>query len=301
MKKVILVTGANKGIGYGIVEQYALHKNLLGNEIIMTSRDKDRGNEAYHKLTYTYPEIKNHLHFHQLDIRDNHSIKKMKHYLEDKFGQLDVIYNNAGVLYRHIPKDREERRKELIQTFETNVWGPINLTEFLISLFLVQNRGHIVNMSSELGKINLSSSTIEQRLLDEHMTLEKLRKLYVEYEHAFIEQTVDFEKAWNDNLRSYGCYPVSKMFFNMYTLILHRRFMRHHPEYNIKVNSCTPGWTKTDMGGESAPRSYLKGAETPYWIGNFTDEKNDELSGRFWKDKTEISFEGIVKDERKNK
>jgi carbonyl reductase 1 len=297
MKKVILVTGANKGIGYGIIELYAINKNLVDKEIIMTTRDKDRGMEAFNKLTSSYPEIKNHLHYHQLDLRDNHSIKKMKHYLEDNFKQLDVLYNNAGVLFRHIPPDKEARRKELIQTFETNVWGPINLTEILIPFFLVQNKGHIVNVSSELGKVNLSSNLLEQRFLDPHLTLEKLHKLYVEYEHAFIEQTTDFDKSWNDHQRSYGCYAISKMFINMYTLILHRRF-QHKPEYNIKVNSCTPGWTKTDMGGVDAPRTYLKGAQTPYWVGNFTDEKNDYLSSKFYKDQKEIPFDGKVKDER---
>jgi NAD(P)-dependent dehydrogenase (short-subunit alcohol dehydrogenase family) len=299
MKKVILVTGANKGVGFGIVEHYALNKNLADKQIIMTSRDKDRGLEAHQSLLNTYPEIKNHLHYHQLDVRDNHSIKKLHHYIFDKYKQLDVLYNNAGLLHRHISKDREDRRKEFIQIFETNLWGVVNLTESFIPLILKENRGHIVNVSSELGRINLSSRELEDRLLDEHLTIDKLKRLYHQYEHAYIEQTPEFDKAWDDGLRSYGCYPVSKMFLNMYTLILHRRFTKQHPDYNIKVNACTPGWTKTDMGGEGATRTYLQGAATPYWIGNFPDEKNDELSGKFYKDKKEISFIGRVKDESK--
>jgi carbonyl reductase 1 len=298
MKKVILVTGANKGIGYGIIELYAKNNNLLNKEIIMTSRDKEKGHNAYEKLIHSYPEIKKHLHYHELDVRDFHSIKRLRHYLEDKFNkQLDVLYNNAGVSFKHIPPDKEQRRKELIITFETNVWGPINLTEAFLDMFLVQNKGHIVNISSELGKISLSSKEIEDRLLDEHLTIDKLKKLYREYEHDFIEQTREFEKHWTHDHMYYGCYPVSKMFLNMYTLLLHRRLLRH-PDYNIKVNACSPGWCNTDMGGSEAPRGYLKGAETPYWIGNFTDEKNDELSGKFYRDMKEVSWEGKVKDER---
>jgi NAD(P)-dependent dehydrogenase (short-subunit alcohol dehydrogenase family) len=296
-RQIILITGANRGIGYGIAEKYAINKNLDNKTIIMTSRVKQDGEEAAHKLTYDYPDIARHLVHHELDIRSNHSIKKLVNFINDKFGQFDVLYNNAGLLFKGpIPEDREQRRKEIIQIFETNVWGLVYLTEDFLPLMEKQNSGNIINISSELGKIKLASKELMERFMDEHLTLDKLRKLYHEYEHAYIEQTTEFEKAWKDDHTGYGAYPVSKMFLNSYTMLLARRMKKH--DYNIKVNAVTPGWVRTRMGGDNAIRSVEQGAETPYWIGNFTTDRDDSLSGNFYRDKRIMQWSGIVKDER---
>jgi NAD(P)-dependent dehydrogenase (short-subunit alcohol dehydrogenase family) len=148
--------------------------------------------------------------------------------------------------------------------------------------------GNIVNLSSKLGKVKLANKGLMERFLDEHITLDKIEKLYKEYEYVYIEQNHEFEKGWKDDHTGYGSYPVSKMLLNAYTMSLARRMKMH--DYNIKVNAVSPGWVKTRMGGENALKTVLEGAENPYWVGNFTTERDDSLSGNFYEDKKITSW-----------
>lgn len=78
-------------------------------------------------------------------------------------------------------------------------------------------------------------------------------------------------------------YRVSKVGVNGLTAYL-------HAEYNdagLVANSADPGWVATDMGGEEAPRSVEKGADTPVWLSRF---KPDAPSGQFWRDREVIDW-----------
>ncbi|KAK3591765.1 hypothetical protein CHS0354_019537 [Potamilus streckersoni] len=89
-KRVAVVTGANKGIGFAIVR--GLCKQFQG-DVFLTARDEDRGMKAVEDLK---KEGLNPL-FHQLDISDPTSIQTLKAFLQKQYGGLDILVNNAAI------------------------------------------------------------------------------------------------------------------------------------------------------------------------------------------------------------
>ena len=88
LKKVAIVTGANKGIGLGIVK--GLASNFDGH-VYLTARNQERGLAALDALR---KEGLINVSFHQMDIDDTESIVKLRNYIVEKYGGLDVLVNN---------------------------------------------------------------------------------------------------------------------------------------------------------------------------------------------------------------
>lgn len=78
-------------------------------------------------------------------------------------------------------------------------------------------------------------------------------------------------------------YSISKAALNAAT----KQFAYSLTEKNISVNSVSPGWVKTDMGGSGATRTVEKGAETIVWLA---DEAPQEINGKFLRDKKELDW-----------
>lgn len=148
-RKLAIVTGGNRGIGFEICRQLA----QKGIHVILTSRTKSKGEEAVAKLQ---KEGLNAIDFFQLDVSKEESIKKLAKYLKNK--NIDILINNAGVLL-----DRKENKstsifhakiKTIEKTFKTNTLGPLLMCNYLIPLMKKNNYGRIVNISSGMGQIN---------------------------------------------------------------------------------------------------------------------------------------------------
>jgi NAD(P)-dependent dehydrogenase (short-subunit alcohol dehydrogenase family) len=281
-KKVIVVTGANKGIGYGIIESFC--KMGTNNTLIMTSRNKERGKQALDKLKSLYPSSRDNLFMEELDLTDKGSISDFVKRFSQSYRFANIFYNNAAILNRNPPLDKNVREKDIQETFRTNVWGLIDLTEEMIPY--IKDGGHIVNMSAELGFMTFSKK-FKERFLDPSISYEVLEELYRDYHDAYVDNKLD-ETGWQDNKKQYGCYPTSKVFVNAYTRMLSKRLFSGGN--NIKVNAVNPGWCNTDLGGSGAPKDYLKGAETPVWLASFPEEKKEELTGGFYSDKKRLSL-----------
>jgi NAD(P)-dependent dehydrogenase (short-subunit alcohol dehydrogenase family) len=280
-KKVIAVTGAYRGIGYSIIESFC--QNFAKNKImILTSRKREEGLTALEKLKKEYPLAKENLFYHHLDVSHGESVQKFINSIQKDFGHLNVLYNNAAILHRNPPLER--RDSEVVEIFNTNVWGLINMTED--ALRIMKPGSHIINISSRLGQLRFSKK-LQERFLEENLHVDDLHKLYREYRQAYVKNELERE-GWDDKLHHYGCYGVSKVFVNAYTRILDRRFKKN--KVNIKVNSVCPGWCRTEMGGKDAPRDSTKGAETPVWLESFSDRYDESLSGNFYADKKIITW-----------
>ncbi|XP_053164895.1 carbonyl reductase [NADPH] 1-like [Hemicordylus capensis] len=88
---VAVVTGSSKGTGFAIVQ--GLCKQFSG-DVYLTSRDTKQGKTAVAKLQ----EEKLKPLFHQLDISDLQSIQNLRDFLKEKYGGLNVLVNNAGII-----------------------------------------------------------------------------------------------------------------------------------------------------------------------------------------------------------
>ncbi|MEG4576764.1 SDR family oxidoreductase [Microcoleus sp. N3A4] len=150
MKKLAVVTGANRGLGFETCRQLA-QRDI---QVILTSRDRVKGQTAVDKLQAEKLDVK----YHPLDVTNPESIESLSQFISKEFGHLDILVNNAGILTDWVENPDGDIFKAKVdtlrQTIETNVYGPLQLCQQLIPLMKVQNYGRVVNLSSSLGKLS---------------------------------------------------------------------------------------------------------------------------------------------------
>ena len=140
MKKVILITGANRGIGLEVARQMK-EKDY---EVILTSRNVEQGEAAARDLG---------LRYHPLDVVSAKSIAALKSHVETEFGRLDALINNAGILLDRKASILDISEEKLRTMLDTNTLAPLMLTRAFLPMMLEQNYGRVVNVSSQLGAI----------------------------------------------------------------------------------------------------------------------------------------------------
>jgi NAD(P)-dependent dehydrogenase (short-subunit alcohol dehydrogenase family) len=144
-KKIALVTGANKGIGYETVRQLA-SQNIT---VLLAARDERRGAEAASKLKAEGLDVQ----FLQLDVNDTASQDNAAKFIADKFGKLDILINNAGIAQDFQVPASQGTLEQWRTTFETNVFNLVSLTQKLLPLVKKSDAGRIVNLTSILGSL----------------------------------------------------------------------------------------------------------------------------------------------------
>ncbi|WP_406276051.1 SDR family NAD(P)-dependent oxidoreductase [Nocardia sp. NBC_00881] len=153
-----LVTGANKGLGRETVRRLA----GLGWRVFLGARDAERGKEAATELA----EIGLDVEFVQLDVTSAASIAAAVEAVGQRTPQLDVLVNNAGIGgTRKTPQDVEAA--DFRAVFETNVFGPVQVTNAFLPLLRAAAQPRIVMVSSGIGSLTRTSdpSRIESTLL----------------------------------------------------------------------------------------------------------------------------------------
>ena len=123
-----LVTGANKGIGREVAAQLA----SLGANVLLASRDPDRGAAAAADLG---PRV----HPVTLDVTDRASVLSAARWIDERFGRLDVLVNNAGISGDLAAQSPGSAELPIVrEVFETNVFGVISVTTTMLPLPPVQ-------------------------------------------------------------------------------------------------------------------------------------------------------------------
>jgi NAD(P)-dependent dehydrogenase (short-subunit alcohol dehydrogenase family) len=142
-KQVALVTGGNRGIGYELVKQLALN----GFKVILASRDPEMGHEAAQKLMESNLDVS----FVVMDVDDQESIRQAAITVNERYGRLDVLINNAGVYLDENEKLLTMDPSILKKTMTTNFFGAYHVIHSFISLMEKKGYGRIINVSSEYG------------------------------------------------------------------------------------------------------------------------------------------------------
>jgi NAD(P)-dependent dehydrogenase (short-subunit alcohol dehydrogenase family) len=209
---IALISGANKGIGYEIAHGLAAKKIT----VLVGARDEARGQAAVEKLKTEGADAR----FVKLDVTDASTVKGAAERIEKEFGRLDILINNAGVAeWGFKPSDVELAKVR--EVYETNFFGPVALIQAMLPLLKKSKHGRIVNVSSSLGSLTLSS---------------------------------DLSSPFADFL-ALG-YNTSKSALNSMTI----QFAKELKDTPIKVNAICPGYCATDINGNSGPRSAAQGA-----------------------------------------
>jgi NAD(P)-dependent dehydrogenase (short-subunit alcohol dehydrogenase family) len=142
-QKIILVTGANKGIGFEIVRQLA----KLGHDVILTARDQINGLNAVNHLKAEGLSVR----FIQLDITNQESISKVFDYVKNNFKKLDVLINNGAILLKEDQSLLKNQWNIIEETVQTDALAQLNVVRILRPL--LSPGGRIIFTSSEGGSM----------------------------------------------------------------------------------------------------------------------------------------------------
>tara|TARA_Y100000310_G_scaffold225466_1_gene227490 strand:+ start:350 stop:1036 length:687 start_codon:yes stop_codon:yes gene_type:complete len=140
--KIVLVTGSSQGIGAATAIKFSKKGAIVA---ITYNSNKEKG-EKIIKECLKYGECS----LFKLDLTEENSIKNCVEKVVDKFGGIDILINNAGVLERKplIEKSLDKINQEI----EINLTGLIKITKFVLPYFQAQSEGVVINISSAAGK-----------------------------------------------------------------------------------------------------------------------------------------------------
>ncbi len=233
--KLALVTGAYKGMGLEWVKQLAQEKYT----VILTARNLDIAQKAADSLNFPANQIIPK----DLDISSEADIIKLKNWVDENFGKIDLIINNAGIN----PKDYADKSRmakafyldqldieELFEVIKINSIAPLLMVKNFRELLKKSDQPKVVNISSWLGSIN-------KLTFGGH----------------------------------YG-YVGSKNLLNIFNKSMSYELIN---ERIITVN-INPGWVKTDMGGQKATLSPEQSINS--MIQNVLNKVSINDSGKFF-------------------
>jgi NAD(P)-dependent dehydrogenase (short-subunit alcohol dehydrogenase family) len=146
--RVAVVTGANRGIGLEICRQLARRGGI---RVVLTARNETRGMAAAGQLRDEGLEVD----FHELDVTSEKSVKTFAGWLEGTCKRCDILVNNAGIVVD--PRGSrflDSRPATYRQTLDTNLFGPLLLSQALLPLMKRNRYGRIVNISSGQGQLS---------------------------------------------------------------------------------------------------------------------------------------------------
>jgi len=213
-KRTVLITGANKSIGFETARQLA----AAGYHIYLGARDKANGDDAVARLK---AQGFNDVELLLIDVSDQQSVNSAKAELESKTKSLDVLINNAGVSGGFPQTALTVNIDTVKQVYETNVFGPMRVTQAFIGMLKQSDQPRIVNVTSDLGSLTLHNDP--------------------DYAYYAIKG---------------GAYGPSKTALNAYTVHLAYELR----DTAFKVNAVNPGFTATDFNAHRGTKTVEQGA-----------------------------------------
>lgn len=260
--KLCMVTGANSGIGKATTLKLA----EMGAYIVMICRNEERARQAKEEIISktgnTGVEIM------LADFAWQYEIREVAEQFINKFSQLDVLINNAGM----IPSKREETIDGIEKTFAVNHLGPFLLTNLLLNHLKAAPAARVINVSSEAHRLGASI-----------------------FDLANLQLREDYAP-----MKAYG---LSKLCNIMFTRELSVRLK----DTAVTTNALHPGVVSTHLTSEASwimkllyfvGRSFMraprKGAETSIFLATADDVS--EISGKYFKNKKETKPAAIACD-----
>ena len=149
---IVLVTGANQGIGLALVKRLSSNPTY---HLLLGSRDISKGEAAVTSISSP-----SNVTCLQVDISNDTSINKAVDTIQSRFGRIDVLVNNAGIMPDGptVPAEQKaDKRSTLRAGFETNVISAAMMTDAALPLLQMSQAPRIIFMSSGLGSLGMTS------------------------------------------------------------------------------------------------------------------------------------------------
>ncbi len=223
--QVVLITGASHGIGFEVCRQLARH----GMTVIITARNLAKAEVAAQQLVGEGLDVRPHA----LDVTQDESTRHLAAVLEQEFGRVDVLVNNAAAYVDWSEKATTADLKAAHAVFETNMFGAWRTSQALLPLIHKSKHGRIVNVSSGAGS------------------------------HS------DQQFGLTTNRGSVASYGISKAALNALTVKLAAELEGS----GILVNAVCPGLTATAPGMEAmGAHPVEEGAASVVWAATLPDD-----------------------------
>jgi len=217
--KTVLITGANKSIGFETARQLG----QLGYRIWLGCRDDSRGMTAAERLSGEGHDVR----YLRIDVTSDDSVSAAAEMVGRHDGKLDVLINNAGIPGNPTTTPSQQTINDIRTVYETNVFGPIRVTQAFLPLLKAAVHANIVMVSSGLGSLGWLSDPANP--------------------------------FYGVNILGYNS---SKSALNAVTLC----FAKELASLGMKVNAADPGYTATDFNGHSGYRTVEQAASGIVWL-----------------------------------
>lgn len=148
-KKIALVTGANKGIGFEVARQ------LAGADctVLLGARNRELGEAAAAALRAEDLDVR----YLAIDLTDHATIAAAAETVAADFGRLDILVNNAGIADPADGPPSKASLEAIERIFQVNFFGTIAVTQAMLPLLRKSTAGRLVNVSSGLGSLTQNS------------------------------------------------------------------------------------------------------------------------------------------------
>ena len=143
-KKNIVITGGNRGIGYGLLKILSDKHN-----IIITVKDNKKGQSTIAKLGHS----KNEINYVVMDVDNSDSVLRAADDIKQRFNNIDLLINNAGIFIKEYQLPAIETSEDsILKTFNTNTLGVLRVCKSIVPL--MGNGSRIINISSGMGQLD---------------------------------------------------------------------------------------------------------------------------------------------------
>ncbi len=146
--KVVIVTGASSGIGLSIATEFA----QLGSKVVLAARSRDLLENICSGLTASGYDVM----YVITDVTKEEDCKDLINRTLEKYGQIDILINNAGLSMRALFQDVD--LNVLKRLFDVNFWGAVHCTRYALP-YLIERKGSVVGVSSVAGFVGLPGRT----------------------------------------------------------------------------------------------------------------------------------------------
>ncbi|PWN89888.1 carbonyl reductase-like protein [Acaromyces ingoldii] len=283
--RVFLVTGANRGIGYGIARRLAVQTAATASSgggppstIYLTSRDLQRGQQALEALR---SELKgqdvlqgdgagtSQLDVLELDVTSAQSRRDMIAELQRRQGAqhavLDVLVNNSGIALDGFNGD------VVTKTFGTNYYAVKDLVEDVKKSGILKRDSRIVVLASMAGRLDGYKPELAKRFR-EAKTVKEADAIATDF-----KQAVDAGKEKEQGFKS-AAYATSKACIIAWTRAIANEWAAE--KATTTINCCCPGYVNTDMTKGRGALTLDQGARTPVLLALADEVKG--RSGEYW-------------------
>ena len=267
MMRTALISGGNRGIGLEVCRQLS----SLGWRVILCSRDLNKGQK-------TAKEHGDNVIVKQLDINSGKSIMQAFQEIKKEYNKLDVLINNAAIGESALENPLKQKTKQVIKKYFRPAYLAVKRTKPRtknMNLF-VEDKS-VSNISMEDVKY-----IFETNVYGAWQMMQTFLPLLEKSDDGQIINISSGMGTYSELSGLYPAYSMSKASLNALTIM----FSNALKNKNIRINAVCPGWVKTDMGGQDAPRTVKEGAETIVWLAH--EEKS--VSGKLFRDKMIINW-----------